>query len=116
MKVMTCKEARESLSPFLDGAVTWQQEMALRQHLETCGKCGETVEQLRAVRELVAAHARVEAPADLAVQIRLRVSHQSEITFWNRLTVRFDNILRPLAIPATAGLLEIGRASCRERV
>ncbi len=105
MKFMTCKEARENLSNYLDHAVTWEQEMALRRHLSGCAGCSEHAEQLQGVRELVAAHGRVHPPADLALRIRLQVSHRSQLTFWNRLAVRLDNILRPVAIPATAGLL-----------
>ena len=105
MKVMTCKETRENLSNYLDQAVTWEQETALRRHLAGCDGCSEIAEQLQGVRELVAAHGRVNPPPDLALRIRLQVSHCSQITFWNRLTVRLDNILRPVALPATAGLL-----------
>jgi len=105
VKAMTCKEARENLSNYLDQAVTWEQETALRRHLAACAGCSEVAEQLQGVRELVAAHGRVNPPLDLALRIRLQVSHRSQLTFWNRLAVRLDNILRPVAIPATAGLL-----------
>ena len=105
MKVMNCKQARDNLSSYLDGAVTWEQEGALHQHLATCQSCNEVAEQLQTVRDLVAAHGRVAPPADLALRIRLQVSHRSQLTFWNRLAVRFDNFLRPVALPATAGLL-----------
>lgn len=105
MKAMNCKETRENLSNCLDQAITWEQETAVRQHLTGCAGCREIAEQLQGVRELVAAHGRVNPPADLALRIRLQVSHRSQLTFWNRLSVRIDNILRPVAIPATAGLL-----------
>jgi anti-sigma factor (TIGR02949 family) len=102
---MTCKDVRENLSSYLDRAMAWEQEVALRRHLAGCVECSEAAGQLQGVRELVARHGRVEPPADLALRIRLQVSHRSQLTFWNRLGVRLDNILRPVAIPATAGLL-----------
>ena len=70
-----------------------------------CSSCSEEAGQLENLRALIRVHGRVEPPVDLALSIKLRLSHGSQISIWNRIGVRLDNVLRPLAIPATAGLL-----------
>ncbi len=89
----------------MDGALPWEKAQALRRHLGDCPSCADEAGELENLRALVRSHGRVEPPSDLAMSIRLRIAGGSQISFWNRIGVRLDNVLRPLAIPATAGLL-----------
>lgn len=102
---MNCSETRKQLSCYVDGDLDWKAESQLRRHLEACAVCTEQAVQLEAVRSLVRQHGRVEPPADLALQIKLAVSRRVQLNLWDRLNVRLDNFLRPLALPAAAGLV-----------
>lgn len=103
---MNCAEIRpEDLSAYLDSALESDRAVALVRHLESCPACAAEAEQLEGVLHLVRAHGRIAPPADLALKVKIALSHRAHMRFWDRLQVQVDNFLRPLAIPATAGLL-----------
>lgn len=102
---LNCSDVRASLSHSVD-SLGEPQAAALRQHLQACPECDARVEQLTAMRRMLRDHGRVKPPADLELQIRLRVSHQStQMSLWTRLCVHLENFLRPIAIPAISGLV-----------
>jgi anti-sigma factor (TIGR02949 family) len=100
-----CSQVKDRLSSYLDDALSARHAQAVRRHVEKCPGCATHAGELTRVRALVRAHGRMAAPADLPLRIRLRLSQANQIGFWSRLGVHVDNFLRPLAIPATAGLL-----------
>lgn len=61
MSDRTCREHRELISSFIDGAATHEENTRLRQHLATCAECRETLDAYRsiggAIRSLPAMHA-----------------------------------------------------------
>src|SRR5258706_5469710 len=104
---MNCAETRTELSEYMDRTLRSEKEALVRQHIEGCAECEARTDQLSALRGLLRDHARMEPPVDLALQIRLRVSRDSQpaISTRSRLWVHIDNLLRPIAIPALSGLL-----------
>ena len=107
---MNCSQAQRRLPGYLDGAIRAAEHVRLREHLNSCEDCRQELERYR----LLAAHlANVEpreAPADLALQIRLRVSHAEStwagaIRWWSGMMVMSRDILERLAVPATGGIL-----------
>jgi hypothetical protein len=102
---MNCVFAREKLTAFLCEELDASQSAGLRRHLEKCSGCHEEYEyQARLIsplRELP----RIEPPADLAMQIRVRLSYRDQPGFWERWQVYLSNFLRPVALPAAGGLL-----------
>lgn len=50
---MTCPEAREALSPYLDGALPEDAQEALRSHLGSCSSCHDELAALRALSRLL---------------------------------------------------------------
>ena len=51
---MTCGEAKELFSPYLDGVLTGRQMQKLSGHVEHCGVCAKQYEQLRRTQSWLA--------------------------------------------------------------
>jgi hypothetical protein len=107
---MNCRQAERRLPGYLDGALSSRDHARLREHLSYCDGCRE---QLEGYRFLSAHLAQVEAvapPAHLAWRIRAQAS-QAQAPWaamrrmWTRALLVFENILEPLAVPATGGVL-----------
>lgn len=97
MAEMSCQRVREHLSDYVDRALTPQLEARISGHLEACDGCRE---ELRALRALVAASARLGGrtiPRDITDAVMTRIASQrSRAAWWRR-------IARPvLAVPVGA--------------
>jgi hypothetical protein len=104
---MTCAQARPLFSPYLDGAVTGKQMRELSHHLESCERCSRQYVSLRQTQHLLAGVGPRKAPADLALKLRVAISHegaQSRRRYFEGVRVRLDNALDLFMVPATAGL------------
>ena len=105
---MNCAEYKTLFSPYLDGAVTGRQMRALTEHLESCGECRGAYGELRRTQQLLAKMPRPQAPADLALKLRVMASKQASRARRPRfegMLVRWENMLNAFMVPATAGLL-----------
>jgi hypothetical protein len=105
---MTCVQAKSLLSPYLDGAITGVQMHALSAHLEVCAACRKEYELLRGTQRVLAQMGRRRAPEDLALKLRLTISHEAakaKRPFLQGLFLRMENALRVFMVPATAGLV-----------
>src|ERR1700687_4091617 len=105
-KAMSCAEAKELLSPYLDGAVTGTEMQALREHLDGCAECLREYTLLRQTQQLVIGLGRVKEPADLGLKLRLAISREAAERRrpYEGLRVRVENTLQAFLGPATAGL------------
>ena len=107
---MNCNSAQRFLPGYLDGAIDSRQHSRVRHHLESCDSCRNLLESYR---RLVVALARVEpvqAPANLATSIRVsaakaRSPWQLVRHIWARGAMVFEDVLEPLAVPATGGVV-----------
>jgi Putative zinc-finger len=107
---MNCRAAQQKLPGYLDGAVRTRDRVQLREHLETCFDCRQELEQYRLLAGHMAGLEPVRPPADLAMQIRVRASQNPSpwtlpSRLWARVLLVSQNILEPLAVPATGGVL-----------
>lgn len=107
---MNCSEARQRIPGYFDGAINAAAHVRLCEHLRNCEACREELEEYRLLTSHLASLEAVAAPANLAVQIRInalqRPSRWSGASrLWSRAVVAFHNILEPLAVPATGGIL-----------
>jgi hypothetical protein len=107
---MNCEEAGRYLPGYLDGAMPARKHSQLREHLSSCEECRGELENYRLMSGCLAKVDPATPPADLAVRIRVQASRLDSAWFnLGRLasSVRlvFKNILEPLAVPATGGLL-----------
>jgi hypothetical protein len=116
---MNCAETRDLLPGYLDGALParrsrgQQPHERLGRHLEACASCRLELQRYRELSRIIAGMRRAEPPAELGVAIRVAVSRVratggfgGRVGRWvGRLELLLDNILEPLAVPATGGLL-----------
>lgn len=104
---MTCADAKGLLSPYLDGAVTGTEMLALQEHMEQCAGCLREYRSLRQTQQLLTSVKRVEVPADLGLKLRLAISREAAETRrppFEGLWLRIENIANAFMVPATAGL------------
>src|SRR5579862_1086410 len=104
---MKCIEAKSMFSPYLDGAVTGTEMLALTRHLDSCGRCQQEYVSLRRTQQLLSQVGRRKAPADLSLKLRLAISRevaQSRRPYFQDIGIRLENALRGFMVPATAGL------------
>jgi hypothetical protein len=104
---LQCGEARELLSPYLDGAVTGAEMLALQEHVDRCAACMQEYRLLRQTQQLLMSVGRPKEPADLGLKLRLAISREAAETRRPRfegLWMRVENTLNAFMVPATAGL------------
>jgi hypothetical protein len=105
---LQCPDAKELFSPYLDGAVTGTEMLALQKHLSGCPECNGEYESLRRTQQLLASVPRPKVPADLGLNLRLAISReaaQARRPPFEGLTLRMQNAFQALLVPATAGFL-----------
>jgi len=107
---MNCRKAQHYLPGYLDGAVLARDRAHLRRHLDSCGNCRRELERYRLLAGHLAKVEPVIAPADLAMRIRVQASRKRSWwmgagEFWARTRLISQNIVKPLAFPATGGVL-----------
>jgi hypothetical protein len=105
---MNCAEAAQYLPGYLDGTVQSQYRARLSHHLFTCSDCREQLDRYRLMAGYLANLEPVRPPADLALRIRVEASQVRAnwlVGWWARARVSLKNILEPLAVPATGGVL-----------
>lgn len=101
---MSCSEFRPDLSPLVDNALEGQRAVLVWRHLHCCSECRSEFNQLQAMRTMLSEAGRVAPPEDLALAIRLRISRETSMNWAERLRLRVQDMLQPLAVPALAGI------------
>ncbi len=107
---MTCREVSRHLAGYLDGAGPTDRHANVRMHLENCSSCRADLESYRRLARVLASAKAMMPPADLATRIRVQASRVQVYKSVHRPILArarmfFEHILRPLAVPATGGLL-----------
>lgn len=107
---MNCRQAQRFLPGYLDGAIHSAEHLRLSEHLDSCVDCRLELERFRRVAMCLASVQPVAVPADLATRIRVDASRARTIGAalqhsWAWAKLFFENILEPLAVPATGGIL-----------
>jgi len=107
---MNCRQSERHLPGYLDGGISPRHHAMVREHLATCQDCQAQLERYRRLSVCLAnVHAAVP-PADLALRIRIRASQHVTPAArlrkaWSTASLTFENFLKPLAVPATGGIL-----------
>ncbi|HSB75026.1 MAG TPA: anti-sigma factor [Terriglobales bacterium] len=112
---MNCTQAKELFSPYLDGAVSGKQMRAVREHLGSCAECSRDYTLLTHSQRLLSTVGRKQAPADLALRLRVAISQEAAAVrrpyfagVWLRLQNALDAIIVPAAVGAAAAVLVFG--------
>lgn len=101
-----CAEIRSTFSGYLDGAVSGREMYAINAHLEDCPACKLEFASWREMQQALAGLRTAKAPPDLGLKLRVAISQLKarQASRWtDRLTVRWENALRPFVIQASAG-------------
>jgi len=105
---LQCPQAKRLFSPYLDGAVTGTEMLALQAHLSDCAACNDQYQSLRRTQQLLLSVGRPKVPADLGLKLRLAISRQTESAKrgqFEGMVVRLQNAFDAFMVPATAGFL-----------
>jgi hypothetical protein len=100
-----CIEIRSHFSDYLDGQCDREILRSIRFHLAGCSKCGSELELRRTLRtDLRALHSH-DVPSQAALQLRVTMSQYLHRNLLSRLKVKLENAIKPLMLPASAGVL-----------
>jgi Putative zinc-finger len=105
---MKCAKVRNLFSPYIDGRVSGAEMRLVTHHVEQCDSCAREYALAERTQQLLGSLGRKKAPADLALKLRLAISHeaaQKRRPRFEGIAVRFQNALDAFMVPATAGLV-----------
>jgi hypothetical protein len=107
---MNCREMESLLAGYVDGAIRSRDHVTVREHLDSCAPCREQLESYHRLAVCLAKVEPVAVPADLALKIRVQASQVRPAAarlgwLWFQVSRWFEDILEPLAVPATGGIL-----------
>ena len=106
--VLQCPQAKQLFSPYLDGAVTGTEMLALQKHFARCPICHGEYQALQRTQQLLVNVARPKVPADLGLKLRLAISREvatARRARFEGLMVRLENAFQAFMVPAAAGFV-----------
>jgi hypothetical protein len=112
---MTCFSAKRQSTVYVDGRLRDGERSRIAAHLHKCDRCASHFEQIASLRCAAREVPKAIAPAHLTSALRVIASRERQViqqnqgsrfrAFWSRWKFRMDDMIRPLTIPATGGLL-----------
>jgi Putative zinc-finger len=107
---MNCRQSERHLPGYLDGGISSREHANVREHLTTCQSCQVQLESYRRLSVRLADVNAAVPPPDLALRIRIRASQHLTPAVrlrkaWSTASLNFEHFLKPLAVPATGGIL-----------
>jgi putative zinc finger protein len=108
---MSCRNIQNSLSAFLDSALSGSESDGVAQHLAGCRDCASRARELEELRHRMRSLPRKAVPAILASRLQVLASHERArraTTLWQRwlqpVLLLVNNLMRPIAIPFVGGV------------
>jgi Putative zinc-finger len=112
---MNCWTAKRRSADYVDGKMRTGERSRFESHLGGCPSCLLRVEQTRSLRSALANLPEPVLPAELKAALAVTASRERRAVIegrsshlkriWNQWRFRLHQIMRPLTIPATGGLL-----------
>src|SRR5689334_11392871 len=100
---MNCDQAKPLFSPYLDGSMSGAEMHEVSAHLRDCSECQSDYNLLDTTHTLVSSLGRRQAPADLALKIKVAISSENARSRRGLLQgylVRIENAFQGLMFPA----------------
>jgi hypothetical protein len=119
MNPKRCEEIQARFSSYLDGAISGHEMQEISEHIDGfedsargsqvagCEACAQELAAWRLTQDAVSSLGPAKAPADLALKLRIAISHEQarrESRLADRLSLAWDNTVRPLVLQLSAGL------------
>ena len=101
----SCVEIRNHFSDYLDGRCEPEVRRSIRTHLNNCASCHAELDRWQTLQADLRALPQRRIPPDLALRLRVRLSQRLHRNLLSRLWVRLENVLQPVLLPATGGLV-----------
>jgi anti-sigma factor RsiW len=119
MKSLPCRAIRASYSDYLDGDLSGLRMQQIAHHIEGfeddsgvrttgCEACARELAAWRATPEAVSVLGPARAPADLALRLRVAISHElarRSSRLRDRLSLAWENAVQPMLLQVTGGLV-----------
>jgi hypothetical protein len=114
---MSCENVQELISLLLDRKLPDGERENVLAHTGHCRTCGAHLEAMQAMRAALRNMGQPAMPPALSAQLRVLASHErarqfagrnlsARVDHWSsRVRLAFDNLMRPLALPFTGGIL-----------
>jgi hypothetical protein len=112
---MTCRGTKRRKTDYVDGRLRVGERSRMEAHLQKCDACDLDVNEIRSVRSCLANLQQPQSPADLGMKLRVVASRERQLLLeangsrlrwiWNSWRFRMNEMMRPLTIPATGGVL-----------
>jgi Putative zinc-finger len=102
----SCLKCQSSFSSYLDGDISGRQMHKIASHLESCAECEHEFTAWRATQQVLASVGPAKAPADLALRLRLAISHEHsrrKSRWIDTVSLKWDNAVRPMLLQVSAG-------------
>ena len=99
-----CKAAQELMSPFIDSMANPNEVAQLELHLNSCEPCQRQLQSFISIRSLLTRIEQPAPPVDMVLETRVRLSQERHKNVFERLENRVADVLKPIAIPAVAGV------------
>lgn len=109
---MTCEDAKQALSSYVDDALMLPARVAVDQHVDRCPVCRDDLIQLRALTRGLSTMSRPQAPVDLAVSITNALAIEAgarrqspKSSFGNRIARFLEPRLMPYSVGSVASVI-----------
>ncbi len=99
---MNCGKYKSQITDAVDGEFPGNE---LQTHLMECSSCRRDFEELKQVRQWMRAMPRHSLPHEVGTAVRVEYPRRSSFTRSDRFWMLVENSLKPLAIPAAAGIV-----------
>ncbi len=101
----SCSEIRSKFSDYIDGVCPVETMHSVRYHLTHCAACTSELNRYDALHAELSHLSRQQVTQQLALRLRVQVSQELHRNLFQRLTVRLENLFRPVLFPSVAGTL-----------
>ena len=112
---MICWSVKRRSADYVDGRLRASEHSRIEAHLLECEACAVKIDELRSVRSSLRDLRKPAVPTRLKLNLRIIASQERQAIIethgsrfrriWNQWKFRINEMMRPLTIPATGGLL-----------